>query len=175
MLIIRPTASLAKKMKIKLLPNNEVSDSLLGDWSSINLNIARHQLVMSLSEKSRLAVICKAAPYSSWHDRFLIELKKVFQVIGVSEKIASNELGKMENIVFAKTNCRSTLGAMNDFRFQVEYEIRSRRLAPGDYLGLSMSLSGILTRKDGQYIRPKEKTLELLNSSLKRSHLRLVE
>ena len=114
MVIVRPTADLAKRMKVKLAPTKELSSTLLGDWYALDLTIERQQYVLCVSEHGRLPVVLKAAPYFNFPDRLVETLPNVLQGIGIPPQKAKDEVLKMENVYLAKTNNRSVLGSMNE-------------------------------------------------------------
>ena len=143
MLIIRPTASLAKKMKIKLAGSHENSNTVLGDWFATDVHACRQQMILCTSKKSRLAVVCKAAPYASWPDRFIENLSHLLLQIGISKAQIANELSKMSNSTFAKTNSPSILGTINDQKKHIEFMLSYGRIALDDHIGLSHSLAEV--------------------------------
>lgn len=175
MFLIRPTASLAKRMKIKLQSNEAPSNTILGDWSAIDLHINRQQIILSVCEKARLGIICKAAPYTSWPERFLKSLSDFLQAIGIDKEKIQNEIALMANPQFAKNYNRSVLGSINDYRGHLEYRLLSGRNASDDYLDLSLQLSETPVSVF-KYKYPKEVAIELFGSktSKQRPNLRLV-
>ena len=161
MLIIRPTASLAHRMKVKLTDNGESSDTLLGDWSAIDLHICRQQLILAVCEKARLGVLCKAAPYSSWPERFIKSTKVLLLAIGIDPVKVDEEVLRMREFFFAKTNNRSVLGSINDYRAHIEFRIQSGRNSPEDYLDLGqLSETPVSILK---YQFPREVAAEILS------------
>ncbi len=69
MIIIRPTASLAKRMKVRLKPDVGSSSTRLGDWYAMDIVIDRQQYILCTSEKSRLPIVISAAPYATFPSR----------------------------------------------------------------------------------------------------------
>jgi hypothetical protein len=128
MIIIRPTASLAKRMKVKLTPSEGTSSTRLGDWYAMDIVIGRQQYILCTSEKSRLAVVTPAAPYTTFPARLPIALGNVLRSIGISEEDIGRELGEMRSVTLAKTTSRSILGSMNDFRNMLEASYGSGHL-----------------------------------------------
>lgn len=145
MLILRPTASLAKRMKLKLSKTDLTSDTALGDWYALDFILSRKQFIMCTSQKSRLAVIMKAAPYVTFPNRIQNAVGDVLKFIGVSDLNIEAEKNKMSKFVIAKTEDRSILGTMNDYRFQLEFNDHSGRLDLNNPLLMSKHLSKMIS------------------------------
>ena len=120
MIVIRPTASLAKRMKVKLADTDQISTGKLGDWYALNIVLARKQYIMAVSSVTRLAVILEAAPYATFPDRLPSAVKELLTFMAISKDAITSELFHMSHRVLAKTQNRSILGRMNDHRFQLE-------------------------------------------------------
>lgn len=127
-LVIRPTASLAKKMGIKLSQIEARSSGKLGDWYANDIILGRKQYILCVSENARLSVLLKAAPYANWPERLAPALKALLLKIGVPEKAVEAEIATMESAcTIAKTNSRSVLGSIRDYAFNLEaLELRGR-------------------------------------------------
>jgi hypothetical protein len=141
MMIIRPTASLAKRMKVKLQSNEAESTSCLGDWYAIDIVLDRKQFIMCVSSKPRLAVILEAAPYATFPDRLSDAVTELLKAIGVTDANIQNERIQMDQFVLAKTINKSILGTLNDYRHQLEAVVRYDRLNLNDTLKMSLYLS----------------------------------
>jgi hypothetical protein len=128
MVIFRPTAALAKRMKIKLHDSTEHSTTLLGDWFAQPLVLNRKQYVLCTSEHGRLPVVIPAAPYNSCYTRLPDVLAEVLLEIGVSAEKVEQELLQMNETKLAKTNNRSILGSMKESRFELECQSGLNRL-----------------------------------------------
>lgn len=170
MIIIRPTASLAKRMKIKLQACELKSDTTLGDWFALDFVLSRKQFIMCVSQKSRLAVVVNAAPYSTFTDRIQNAICELLKVIGVTDSNIDSERLKMTPVVLAKTDDKSILGTMNDYRFQLEYNDNVRRLDLNDPLKMSMYLSEVisLVLPDGY---PLDTALKLFGQELSKKQV----
>ena len=170
MIIIRPTASLAKRMKIKLQACELKSDTALGDWFALDFVLSRKQFIMCVSQKSRLAVVVNAAPYSTFTDRIQNAICDFLKVIGVTDSNIDSERLKMTPVVIAKTDDKSILGTMNDYRFQLEYNDNVGRLDLNDPLKMSMYLSKVisLVLPDGY---PLDTALKLFGQELSKNQV----
>lgn len=141
MMIIRPTATLAKRMKVKLQSNESESTTSLGDWYAIDIVLDRKQFIMCVSSKPRLAVILDAAPYAKFPDRLSDAVTELLKAIGVTDSNIQNERIHMDQFVLAKTINKSILGTLNDYRHQLEAVVHYDRLDLNDTLKLSLYLS----------------------------------
>jgi hypothetical protein len=141
MMIIRPTASLAKRMKVKPPSNEAESTTCLGDWYTIDIVLDRKQFIMCVSSKPRLAVILEAAPYATFPDRLSDAVTELLKAIGVTDANIQNERSQMDQFVLAKTINKSILGTLNDYRQQLEAVVHYDRLDLNDTLKLSLYLS----------------------------------
>lgn len=114
MMIFRPTASLAKKMKIRFEESSSASNALLGDWVCNDLSIYGKWYVVSVSTTTRIQIITEAAPYKNWTGRFKTDLIKVLEDFEIPQETISQELECFTEVIFSKTNNRSVMGTLND-------------------------------------------------------------
>jgi hypothetical protein len=143
MLILRPTLSLAKRMKVKLEPSTGVSTTRLGDWYAVDLVLNRRQFVLAVSSESRLGIVISAAPYSTIRSRLPDAVSQVLAAMGVpAEKIAA-ESERMGEVRLAKTKDRSIIGSMNDYCKHLTYMAQIRRLDLSDLISMSLWISAI--------------------------------
>jgi hypothetical protein len=139
MVVIRPTADLAKRMGTKLSAINKVSNNLLGDWYAIDIVLDHKQYILCVCENGRLPVVLKAAPYASFSDRLPFALSQVLQLINIPSEKRTEEINLTKDYVLAKTMNRSVLGSMNDFRFALQTSAQIGRLE-NDPLTMSLWL-----------------------------------
>ena len=145
MIIIRPTASLAKRMKVKLDGNDETSTTRMGDWYANDIVLNRKQFILCASSTSRLAVILDAAPYVTFPDRLSDAVTGVLRAIGVDESKIQEERIHMNGFKIAKTANKSILGSLNEYKFQLEAFSQMGRLNFNDTLEMSLSLSKMIS------------------------------
>jgi hypothetical protein len=127
MVVIRPTAALAKRMKAKLASTNTKSKTILGDWYAVDLVLDRKQYILCVSEKARLPVILHAAPYVSFPERLAPALGEVLLGIKIPFVKIQAELNFTSEVDLAKTESRSVLGSMNECRHALQYLVDDRR------------------------------------------------
>lgn len=140
MVVLRPTARLAAKLRMRLAEFNHPSTTRLGDWYATDLNLGRRRLVVCVSELSRLAVVLEAAPYATIPERLPPALGRVLHWIGVEQPTIEREIAAMGTIAIAKTCNRSVLGTINEFVHYLRCMHANRPVPPDPFL-LSAELS----------------------------------
>lgn len=141
MMIIRTTASLAKRMKIKLGSTDQKSSTKMGDWYALDCVVARKQFIMCVSSLTRLVVVLEAAPYAQFPERICDAVTEVLKAIGVNNFSIKEERNQMYEFSLAKTDNKSILGTMNDYRYQLESWHQADRMNLNDTLAMSIYLS----------------------------------
>lgn len=179
MIVVRPTLSLAKRMRVRTSECAEKSNSILGDWYAIELVFERKQFVFCMSEHGRLPVALPAAPYASFPERLPRLAFEILLSIGVPKKLAEDEFGKMEEYKLGKTDNRSVVGTMKQMRHDLDYFDPPGRAIPTDPLGLSLELCDFGTMSLPDFT-PQRATRKLFGLEPKRPnedrpHLRLVK
>ena len=142
MLIIRPTLSLSKRMKIKLPAVSDTkSTTKLGDWFAVDIVLDRKQFILAVCEKTRLMALLHAAPYASFPQRLPEAVLELLLAIGISKAAANKEVREMQEVSLAKTNNPSILGTINDYRIQLETQVRLARVNFERLLDLSLHVN----------------------------------
>jgi hypothetical protein len=154
MVVLRPTARLAAKLRLRLAESHFRSTTRLGDWYATDLSLGRQRLVICVSELSRFAVVLPAAPYATVPERLPPALARVLHLIGV-------EPAAMGTIAIAKTSNRSVIGTVNEFVQYLRHLHGNRPISADPFL-LSAELGEFvcLPLKDTY---PKEAALRLLS------------
>lgn len=116
MLIIRPTVSLFKRMKIPPIKGDGgfKSTTVLGDWYAKELVLGREQFILCVSSITRLSVVMKAAPYVRFPEKLPRAVEEVLKSIGVPQLLIDKELGEMEPCRLFKTCDRSIIGTLTE-------------------------------------------------------------
>jgi hypothetical protein len=143
MFVIRPTKSLGKKMGQKLADTSLTSTTRLGDWYSTDLVLNRRQFVLSVSDKTRIAVLTKAAPYSTFPKRLPSAISEVLLALGISAENVASEMKEMNEIHLAKTESRSIIGSMVDYNKHLQFAAEARRFNLEDRVTVSLWLSAV--------------------------------
>lgn len=168
MVIIRPTASLAKRMKVKIEPSEEKSTTLLGDWLANDFVMNRKQYILCMSTESRLSIVMQAAPYSKFPYRLENDLHVVLRELGVEKEIIDSETNEMSDFTLAKTNNRSILGTMKEFKEDLLVHCQLGRLDLDDTIGMSLRLCRNITLTLPEAY-PYEAALKLLGSPVQKA------
>lgn len=145
MLIIRPTMSLAKRMNIRLEEASDKSTTRLGDWYSTDLNLGPRRYILCVSEKARISLIVNAAPYSDFPLKLIRDLPSLLRKIGVSELKVAEEIKEMDPIQIAKTDSRSVLRNMKEFKEALKCEHQIGRFDHSDLIRQSFWMSDTIT------------------------------
>lgn len=164
MVVIRPTGDLAKRMKIKLTATDERSTTVLGDWFALDMVLDRQQYILCVSERGRLPIVLKAAPYVGFPERLTPELAEVLSEIGIPRDKIDQEILEMASAILAKTNNRSVLGSMNEFRFSLQTSAQLGRLEH-DTRGMSLWLADLISLILPDHT-PKETVLKLFGEPI---------
>ncbi len=141
MLVIRPTLSLAKRLKVKLATTDVESSTRLGDWYAIDIVLKRRQFILAVSAKSRVSVMIEAAPYVTFPDRLPLAIREVLSSIGLKREKIESEINEMNQILLAKTQDRSVIGTMNDYRRHLQFMENSGRFNPNNLLAVSLQIT----------------------------------
>jgi hypothetical protein len=133
----------------------------LGNWYANILFFSHKQLVLFVSEKSRLGVITPAIEVKSLASHLTHHLSTLLERLGAPPEEIAAEVREMADVHFSTTHSKSVLGSMNDYAFQVEMMIRES--ADINPLGMAVALSNMPVGPL-KYGFPGEVTLDLLKS-----------
>jgi len=186
MLIIRPTASLFKRMKLKPTVGKKISTTVLGDWYVNDIVLSRRQFLLCVSSTTRLCVVMEAAPYQHFPERLSDSVQKVLQSIGVNPTLISKEIDKMENYDLYKTSDRSIIGSMTEAAKMLKNYQNLGLLKSSDPLSISKMLNKVISLKLSEGcpedqalkafgINAKELSIVPNESNTKKSHLYIVK
>jgi hypothetical protein len=120
MVVLRCTQKLLVRLKQSDdLPPVE-STTRLGDWYGNILRIGHRQLLLFISEHSRLPVIIPAREARQLPIVFPEAVCERLAVVGVPAPDIAAERQRMREMAFGRTRSRSMLGTMNDFSFMAQ-------------------------------------------------------
>jgi hypothetical protein len=92
----------------------------LGNWYANILFFHRRQILMFVSERSRLAVVTPAKETRLLASHLVQHLSVLLDSLkGIPEWI-DTEVRQMGDVCYAATKSRSVLGTMNDYKYQIE-------------------------------------------------------
>ncbi len=159
MITICCTAKLLKRSGFHPQPVTPDSTTALGNWHANLLYISRVQLLLFVSDNSRLAVITPAREARSMASHLTDQLKELLGFLAVPPDWIEAEIREMAEVHYSTTRSRSILGTMNDFKFQIE--VRSEYSGIVDPFDLSLELNQIPVGPL-EYGFPEQAALELL-------------
>lgn len=120
MVVLRCTQKLLVRLKqVDDLPAAE-STTRLGDWYGNVLQIGRRQMLLFLSERSRLPVIIPIREAKRLPTIFPDTVCEMLTIVGVSAAAIAEERLRMVRVAFGRTRNRSLVGTMNDFAFMAQ-------------------------------------------------------
>ena len=102
----------------------------------------RRQFILTVSAESRIAVVVTAAPYSSFPSRLPKAIADVLASMEVTSANIASEVNEMQEISLAKTESRSIIGTMNDYRKHLELMADLGRLNLDRPHALALRISG---------------------------------
>ena len=95
----------------------------LGDWYVNLIFINRIQLLLFVSDKTRLAIVTPAKNAKSLRSHLVHGLLAVLRDLNIPMDWAQLEINEMNDSHIAKTRSRNILGTMKDYKFNIEYQI----------------------------------------------------
>ncbi len=129
MFIICCTQKLFKRTRLTVEPLLTNSTNALGNWYADLLFVNRYQMLLFVNENSRLAIITPAKEARSMTKHLTQHLTEFLQTMQVPQGWIDAEIQEMQENHFSKTNSRSVLGTMNDYRYQIEWRIHDTGVA----------------------------------------------
>jgi hypothetical protein len=126
MTALRCTAKLLKAMKATPEVSLQPARNRLGEWTANLIRVGRVQLVIAVSEPTRMGVAIDAAPYASVPSRLCDALLAALLDLGIEPADALAEIGSMLPLQIAVTSSRSVLSAVNQYAWQAECGVYSR-------------------------------------------------
>jgi hypothetical protein len=123
LVLLRCTAKLLKRLKLDKEPLKDPgpSTTALGDWYANIIYMGRQPLILAVSERSLLSLLMPARDLDHLPGHLTRTLIEKLQRMGVPETTISQEVSKMDPVIYAKTANRSVLGSMNDFTDMVRF------------------------------------------------------
>lgn len=123
MAVLRCTAKLLNAMRAKPVAEPAAANNRLGEWTANLIRVARIQLVLAVSEPTRMGVVIDAAPYALIPERFGQGLFKALLYLDIPADMAAKEAESMRDMELAASSSRSVLGTLNQFAYQIESDL----------------------------------------------------
>ena len=121
MVVLRCTQKLRTRLKHVVETPPAESTTRLGDWYGNILRIGHRQMLIFISERSRLPVIIPIREARRLATVFPDTVCDVLVSAGVPVKDVEGERSRMLEISFGPTRNRSVLGTLNDFAHMAKY------------------------------------------------------
>lgn len=115
MVVLRCTQRLLTRLKQVDDPPPVESTTRLGDWYGNIVRLGRRQVLMFISERSRLPVLIPIREASRLQSAFPDAACRMLSAVGLSAGDIEEERSRMSVITYGRTRSRSHLGTLNDF------------------------------------------------------------
>lgn len=119
-LTLRCTAKVLKRLRVQPEPSPPPSTTRLGDWYANILYVERQQLIVCVSEVTRLPVILRVRSDEPLDARLAGAVGEILGALGLPHPIVREELAAMAEVKIAATASRSVLGSLNDYTYLLE-------------------------------------------------------
>lgn len=126
MIVLRCTAKLLDRLRCGSTPTSAGSTTVLGDWYATFVPTRPAQMVLLVSEPSRLPVLLPAREFSTLTTRIPDAVAGILEGLGMQRDMVEREREAMRHIVVAPTARRSVLGTMNEFVSQLKWLRQSK-------------------------------------------------
>jgi hypothetical protein len=120
MITLRCTAKTLKRFNMTAEDPLGASSRVLGDWYVNLLNLGRQRLVLCVAEHSLLPVILPARN-SEFPGRLPFYIERMLRGIRIPEAVAAAEARLASEVRIGKTQNRSILGVMRDYKYMAEH------------------------------------------------------
>jgi hypothetical protein len=120
------------------------STTRLGDWYGNILRMGRRHALILVSERSRLPILIPIREANRLRSAFPDAVCRVLLALGVPAADVEEELARMSQIAYARTQSRSLLGTLNDMSFGARVYFSTDRDAPLEEVALWLAKTPIL-------------------------------
>jgi hypothetical protein len=128
MLVLRCTERLRKRLKRDNEPG--ASTTALGDWYRNLLHVGRRQLLLFISERSRLPVFLPATDAKHLERALPAAVEEMLTLVGAHPDAIVREVQAMSPLVVARTTNRSVVGSMNECAWMARFRIEDEPGTP---------------------------------------------
>jgi hypothetical protein len=161
MITICCTSKLLKRTGLPAVAVIPDPTAALGNWHANILFFHRSQILLFVSDNSRLAVVTPAREARLLAGHLTLHLSTLLASMGVPQEWIEAEVREMAEVSIASTRSRSILGTMNDYSYQIDAMMEDSRLISPLEIALSLSICPIGPM---QYRNPADVTMELFKS-----------
>jgi|GEM_PF-647892 len=151
MLLLCCTKKLRDYWRIKVDREDVSSTTVLGDWYANIVETHKGAVILCVNEYTRMSIVCQLSQNpAAFLAEFSIRMAILLKSMDIPDERIAQELKEMQEVVFRKTNSRSTLGTMNDFAYHIDGYIED------DYVYAPVSFDQISGMLCDTPIGPKE-------------------
>jgi hypothetical protein len=126
MVVFRCTRKLLDRIGAPIATVEHRSTTRLGDWYATLVFARPQQLVLAISENSRLPVLVAARELTTLRERFSDAVALILRDLDVCADAIKNERAAMQDFVIGATQSRSLLGSLNDYTVHVKWSLVAR-------------------------------------------------
>lgn len=128
MVVLRCTRKLPRRLKRIDEGPSATSTTRLGDWYGNTLLLGRRQVLILISERSRLPVLNPIREVHRLPSVLPDAIAEMLAAVGVPLAGIEEERSQMSTLAFDRTRSRSLLGTLNDFSFMAQVSFKTGRL-----------------------------------------------
>lgn len=123
MIVMRCTAKLLRRLKVKPAEASSTSTSSLGDWYATLLHTRHGQFVVAMAQRTLLPIIVTGRDIQSFPARVAKTLSEVLTAYGVAASVVERECAALANVQYARTKNRSDVGVLTDYQRSLPYHL----------------------------------------------------
>lgn len=162
MITICCTSKLLKRTGFPAESSAPEPNTALGNWYANILFFHRRQVLLFVSERSRLAVVTPTKETRLLANHLTRHLSVLLGSLNAKPEWIDAEIRQMTDVHYAAAKSRSVLGTMNDYKFQIEALVAEALEVSEIKIGLHLSVCPVGPL---QYRSPDKVTLDLLKTS----------
>lgn len=162
MVTICCTSKVLKRTRFPIESSIPEPTTALGNWYANILFFHRRQVLLFVSEHSRLAVVTPAIETRLLAVHLARYLSILLDRLNAKREWIDAEIRQMIDVRYATTKRRSVLGTMNDYKFQIQSHLAESLEESELEIALHLSVCPVGPL---QYRSPDKVTFELLKTS----------
>lgn len=115
------TSKLLKRANFLISSTTPAYTTVLGNWYANIIYLHRRQLLLFVSDVTRLAIITPAKDIRYLSIHLKNHLTLLLETLGMRSAWIDAELEEMSRVTYTTTRSRSVLGTMNDYHYQIKF------------------------------------------------------
>lgn len=162
MVVLRCTVDLLKVLGVKAQDKMAEPTAALGDWYAKPVSTVAGDFIVCVSEETYLSILVPTVLHRDLSTFFPMRLEQMLAELGVEEDHAQLELHHYQQIVFARTASRRTLGVLNEIAFGYQSYAERHPLSEPAHLSRAQRVMSSAIYGAPDYIQPDRATSEKL-------------